>query len=174
MRNVKEAKEKCPNLMAVHVATWRIEDDKVVQGYQEIERNPSILNEKVSLDQYRRESKKILKIFREMCSRVEKASVDESFLDLGGLVYQRLVNRYPDELGVVDGEVVPPYGDTTEKLRLPEIAGVEWGESHLIDLDGGDTAEEDDVDWDDVIMGIAGEIVKEIRSAVRERLGYTW
>ncbi|KAF3916990.1 hypothetical protein ABW21_db0202076 [Orbilia brochopaga] len=173
MRNVADAKRKCPNLLAVHVATWRVENDQAVMGYHDMKQG-SISTDKVSLDHYRRESKKILSIFRENCPKVEKASVDESFLDLSGMVSERLVERYEEELGVVDGEVVAPYGDTTEKLRLPEIAGIEWTDSHLVDLDDGDDAEEEAIDWDDIVMGIAAEIVKDIRKQVKDRLGYTW
>ncbi|EPS37518.1 hypothetical protein H072_8789 [Dactylellina haptotyla CBS 200.50] len=172
MRNVIEAKRKCPNLLAVHVATWRVENDQAIMGYHDMGKS-SISTDKVSLDHYRRESKKILSIFRSNCPKVEKASVDESFLDLSNMVFERLMERYDEELGVVDGEVVAPYGDTTEKLRLPELAGVDWTDSHLIDLDEGEDAEEEPVDWDDVVMGIAAEIVKDVRRQVKERLGYT-
>ncbi|KAF3940361.1 hypothetical protein ABW19_dt0202327 [Dactylella cylindrospora] len=172
MRNVEEAKRKCPELIAVHVATWRVENDQAIMGYHDMNKG-SISTDKVSLDHYRRESKKILSIFRSRCPKVEKASVDESFLDLSGMVFERLLERYEEELGVVGGEVVAPYGDTTEKMRLPDVPGVEWGESHLIDLDDGEEAEEDPVDWDDIAMGIAAEIVRDIRKEVRDRLGYT-
>ncbi|KAK6532764.1 DNA-directed DNA polymerase eta rad30 [Arthrobotrys megalospora] len=172
MRNVAEAKRKCPTLMAVHVATWRVQNDTAVMGYHDMTHG-SISTDKVSLDHYRRESKKILAIFRECCPKVEKASVDESFLDLSGLVFEKLLERYEEELGVVGGEIVPPYGDTTERLRMPEVAGVEWGESHLVDLDDGEEGEEEPVDWDDIIVGIAAEIVADIRGEVRRRLGYT-
>ncbi|KAF3316385.1 DNA-directed DNA polymerase eta rad30 [Orbilia oligospora] len=172
MRNVADAKRKCPTLMAVHVATWRVQNDTAVMGYHDMT-NASISTDKVSLDHYRRESKKILAIFREGCPKVEKASVDESFLDLSGLVFGKLLERFEEELGVVDGEIVPPYGDTTERLRMPEVAGVEWGDSHLVDLDDGEEGEEEPIDWDDIIMGIAAEIVADIRGEVRRRLGYT-
>ncbi|EWC44539.1 hypothetical protein DRE_06711 [Drechslerella stenobrocha 248] len=172
MRNVAEAKRKCPNLLAVHVATWRVEDGQAVMGYHG-DRGASIATNKVSLDHYRRESKKILSIFRSNCPKVEKASVDESFLDLSGMVFERLVKRHDEELGVIDGELVAPYGDTTEKLRLPEVAAVDWADSHLVDLDGGEDAEEDAIDWDDIAIGIAAEIVRDIRQQVRDKLGYT-
>ncbi|KAK6336181.1 DNA-directed DNA polymerase eta rad30 [Orbilia brochopaga] len=172
MRNVADAKRKCPNLLAVHVATWRVENDQAVMGYHDMTHG-SISTDKVSLDHYRRESKKILSIFRENCPKVEKASVDESFLDLSNMVYERLIERYEEELGVVDGEIVAPYGDTTEKLRLPEVASVEWTDSHLVDLDDGEDAEEEAIDWDDIAMGLAAEIVSDIRKQVRDRLRYT-
>ncbi|KAF3928071.1 hypothetical protein AA313_de0202520 [Arthrobotrys entomopaga] len=172
MRNVTEAKRKCPELIAVHVATWRVENDQAIMGYHDMDKG-SISTDKVSLDHYRRESKKILSIFRSNCPKVEKASVDESFLDLSGMVFERLLERYDEELGVVDSEVVAPYGDTTEKLRLPEVPGVEWSDSHLVDLDDGEEAEEEPLDWDDIVMGIAADIVQDIRRQVKERLGYT-
>ncbi|KAK6505737.1 DNA-directed DNA polymerase eta rad30 [Arthrobotrys musiformis] len=172
MRDVVSAKRKCPALHTIHVATWRVQNDVAIMGYHDMT-NGSISTDKVSLDHYRKESKKILAIFREKCPKVEKASVDESFLDLSGLVFERLVERYEEELGVVDGEVVLPYGDSTERLRMPEVAGVEWGDSHLVDLDDGEEGEEEPVDWDDIAIGIAAEIVADVRAEVRRRLGYT-
>lgn len=127
--------------------------------------NPSIVSCKACLDPYRLESKKILSIFRGACSRVEKASIDESFLDLSVMVHARLLALYPDLV------LPPPYSDPTENLPLPpQDVELNWGGSHLLER-----GEEYDgiVDWDDVGMSIAAEIVNKVRGEVKEKLGYT-
>ena len=63
---------------------------------------------KVSLDPYRRASSRILSIFQGHCDRVEKASIDESFLDMSSAVKTVLLERYP-ELSIA------PYNDTSYK-----------------------------------------------------------
>lgn len=151
-------------------------------------------------------SKQILSIFRRNCEMVEKASVDESFLDLSKMVGERVQERYRDVLGVA-----PPYGDTTEKLPLPRMKDLEWSASTLVgfgegepsgevaaeegqknlgqdgdvhegrDMEGVETSEkqkceyteEEPLDWDDVCLAIAAEIVADIRGQVRQELKYT-
>lgn len=81
------------------------------------------------------------------------------------MVYERLLTRYPNLA------LPPPYNDPTENLPLPpQEVELGWGGSHLLEL-----SEEWDgtVDWDDVGMAIAAEIVNEIRGKVKEKLGYT-
>lgn len=60
MCKVWEAKKKCPNLVIVHVATLREGDTE--PGYWE---NPDTHTHKVSLDHYRRESMKIIQLFKD-------------------------------------------------------------------------------------------------------------
>lgn len=80
------------------------------------------------------------------------------------MIYERLLARYPSL-------VLPPHSDPTESLPLPpQEVELDWGGSHLLELE-----EEWDpvVDWDDVGMAIAAEIVNEVRGRVKEKLGYT-
>ena len=49
----------------------------------------------ISLDYYRKESRKILQVFQEFCPIVEKASIDESFHDLTSTVRSLLLSTYP-------------------------------------------------------------------------------
>lgn len=83
------------------------------------------------------------------------------------MIHGKLLERFPHEL-----KRPPPYDDPSERLPLPPSSVVDWGSSNLVDLDEGGS-EEDYPDWDDVAMGIACEIVAEIRAEVRERLKYT-
>ncbi|KAF8463844.1 hypothetical protein BDZ91DRAFT_764383 [Kalaharituber pfeilii] len=164
-----EALKICPSLHLVHVATWKAGD--TVWSYRP-NAAEEIASSKACLDPYRIESKKILSIFRQHCDRVEKASIDESFLDLSAMVYDRLVARYPDLLGE---KRAPPYGDPSSQMPLPPSPdgdGLDWHGSTLVPLDEG-ADELANLDWGDVALSIGAEIVKEIRTQVREKLRYT-
>lgn len=81
---VTEARRLCPELIAQHVATWREGDDK--WAYRE-DAAEHIATDKVSLDPYRLESRRIMRVIKEHLpggglQKVEKASIDEVFLDL--------------------------------------------------------------------------------------------
>ncbi|KAF2104629.1 DNA/RNA polymerase [Rhizodiscina lignyota] len=162
-----EAKKLCPELVCQHVATWKEGDEK--WAYHE-DAYKHIGTYKVSLDPYRMESKKILACIKETLpeklQRVEKASVDEVFLDLSAQIHSILLERYPQLQGP------PPYDDPTENLPTPPSSALDWSADSLVDLDEKET-EDDDPDWDDVAMLIGSEIVREVRAAVREKLKYT-
>ncbi|CCG81783.1 Putative uncharacterized protein [Taphrina deformans PYCC 5710] len=158
--NAASAVQKCPGIRLVHVQTWK-EGDTVSRYHDE----PSVVDHKVSLDPYRRESRKILEIFKRHCDLVEKASIDESFLDLSTLVKERLLQRYGHLLRTNSANLDDP---------LPEAPLVNWRpeEGVLVDLDV-DHNEEDRNDWDDVAIQIAAEIMAVIRADVKTTLGYT-
>lgn len=127
--------------------------------------DPTVVDHKVSLDPYRRESRKILEIFKRHCDRVEKASIDESFLDLSSVVKAKLFERYGHLLNLTTANLDEP---------LPEAPFVDWTVDNgvLVDLDA-DHNEEDRNDWDDVVMHIAAEIMAIVRQDVKDTLGYT-
>lgn len=120
----------------------------------------------MSLDPYRRASLEILKIFQAHCDRVEKASIDESFLDMSTLVKTKLLERYPEL------SQPPPHND--KSCPLPPAPSVTFSDEMgaIVPLSEGES-EEDAVDWDDVVMYIAAEMVREIRREVEEKLKYT-
>ena len=163
---VHEAKLKCPEIVVQHVATWREGDDK--WAYRD-DSFKHIHTDKVSLDPYRLESRKSLKLVKETLAadkqRVEKASIDEVFLDLSAQIHSILLERHP-ELKVA------PYDDPTENLPLPPSTALNWEADALIDLDENQN-EEDTRDWDDVVMNIGSEIVRDVRKTIREELKYT-
>ncbi|KAF4969739.1 hypothetical protein FSARC_3082 [Fusarium sarcochroum] len=164
--NVEEAKKLCPELIAQHVATWREGDEK--WAYRE-DAAANIVTDKVSLDPYRLQSREILASIKEALpsdlQKVEKASIDEVFLDLSSQVHSILLERFPELSNP------PPYDDPTEKLPLPSIVALDWQTDALIDLD--EEQETIDPDWDDVAILIGSEIVRKVRSEVRQKLGYT-
>lgn len=165
--NVDEAKKLCPELIAQHVATWREGDD--MWAYRD-DSAANIATDKVSLDPYRLQSRRILAVVKESLPRdmqkVEKASVDEVFVDLSAQVHAAMLARFPGELSGP-----PPYDDPTEKLPLPPVAALDWQADALVDLD--EEQETLDPDWDDVATLIGSEIVRDIRARIREILGYT-
>ncbi|EPQ32086.1 uncharacterized protein PFL1_00284 [Pseudozyma flocculosa PF-1] len=90
--SIPEALKKCPDLRLVHVATYAHGSNQA--DYHE---NPQPETHKVSLDPYRKESNKILSIFKKTCpsGAVEKASIDESYFDLTIEVRKLMVERFP-------------------------------------------------------------------------------
>jgi DNA polymerase eta len=97
---------------------------------------------------------------------VEKASIDESFLDLSSLVKKKLLERYPKLC------LPPPYNDSS--YPLPSAPSFTFSDENgaIVPLSKGES-EEDPVDWDDIIMSLAAEIIRDIRKEVEEKLGYT-
>ncbi|KAM3565210.1 hypothetical protein MY1884_000283 [Beauveria asiatica] len=164
--SVSDAKKACPDLIAQHVATWREGDDK--WAYRD-DAAANMATDKVSLDPYRLESRRILALVREHLpqnlQRVEKASVDEVFLDLSAQVHSILLDRFPYL------RQPPPYNDPTERLPLPSVSALDWQADALVDLD--EECEGQDPDWDDVAILVGSEIVRGLRSEIRERLRYT-
>ena len=151
-----------------HVATWKEGDEKWAYHKDAFQH---IGTHKVSLDPYRLESRRIFACIKDALppspiQRVEKASVDEVFLDLSAQIHTILLERYPELRGP------PPYDDPTEQLPRPSTTALDWDTDAVVDLDETET-EEEDPDWDDVVMLIGSEIVRTVRVAVLERLKYT-
>ncbi|KAK1995346.1 impB/mucB/samB family protein [Colletotrichum falcatum] len=161
-----DAKKLCPTLVAQHVATWREGDDK--WAYRD-DAAANIQSDKVSLDPYRLQSRRILGVIKESLppdlQKIEKASIDEVFLDLSAQVHAILLERFPELANP------PPYDDPTENLPGPSVAALDWQADALVDLD--EEQESVDPDWDDVAILIGSEIVRHVRGQILERLQYT-
>lgn len=190
MISAQDAKKRCPHLITQHVATFR-EGEGGKWAYRE-ENDHNIRTDKVSLDPYRTESRKIFATMKaalldwaesvdqrgcgekkfggqqdEQMIRLEKAGIDEAFIDLSALIHATLLKRYP-----MLQETNEKRG-LDEKLPRPPTTALEWKiEDELVDLDAGQF-EEDDPDWDDVAMLIGAEIIRYVRRTVWERLKYT-
>ncbi|KAK4864371.1 hypothetical protein LT330_009898 [Penicillium expansum] len=182
--NVAEARKLCPDLVLQHVATFR-EGEGGRWAYRD-DSFRSISTDKVSLDPYRAQSRKILQTIKEALATwspddlevetqnskeefsavVEKASIDEVFIDMSPLIYKTLLQRYPElRMGTQDE-------NRDSELPIPPTTALQWDTDCLVDLDQHET-EEDDPDWDDVVMLIGSEIVRLVRNAVWEKLSYT-
>ncbi|KAL9120464.1 MAG: hypothetical protein Q9187_002984 [Circinaria calcarea] len=165
---IAEAKRLCPNLIMQHVATWKEGDEK--WAYHP-DASANMATHKVSLDPYRLQSRRILACIKDVLpappvQRVEKASVDEVFLDLSAQIHSIMMERYPE----INGPA--PYDDPTENLPRPPTTALDWNTDALVDLDSTET-EDDDPDWDDIAMLIGSEIIRSVRAAILERLKYT-
>ncbi|GAA5843556.1 hypothetical protein JCM9279_000791 [Rhodotorula babjevae] len=108
-----EALKKCPHIRLVHCQTYK--NGETEPGYWD---DPKPETHKISLDMYRKESRKILAVFSEFCPVVEKASIDESFLDLTLPVRQLLLERYPALASL------PPDTTLDEPLPAPVDLGI--------------------------------------------------
>lgn len=150
-----------------HVATWREGDDK--WAYRD-DAAKNISRDKVSLDPYRQESRRIFECIKETLPAslqvLEKASIDEVFLDLSAQIHSILLQRYP-ELAAP-----PPLDDPLSHLPMPPSTVLDWQADSLVDLDVDET-EEDAPDWDDIAMLLGSEILRSVRAAIREKLKYT-
>jgi DNA polymerase eta len=162
-----EALKQCPDLILQHVATWKEGDEK--WAYHENSFR-DMATHKVSLDPYRMESRKILKCIKEALpekeQRVEKASIDEVFMDLSAHVHTILLERYPELRGPI------PYDDPTERLPKVPTTVLDWAADALVET-GEEDGEDQDPDWDDVCMVIASEVVRDVRKHIKDTLGYT-
>ncbi|KAL6710601.1 DNA-directed DNA polymerase eta rad30 [Coniothyrium glycines] len=162
-----EALKQCPELILQHVATWKEGDEKWAYHENSFK---DMATHKVSLDPYRTESRRILKCIKETLpekeQRVEKASIDEVFMDLSAQVHTILLERYPELRGPT------PYDDPTEKLPKVPTTVLDWAADALVET-GEEDGEDRDPDWDDVCMVIASEIVRDVRKYIKDTLGYT-
>lgn len=182
--NVAEARKLCPDLVLQHVATFR-EGEGGRWAYRE-DSFRNISTDKVSLDPYRAQSRKILQTMKdalatwganntevetqnpkqELSAVLERASIDEVFIDLSPLIYRALLQRYPELRIATQDE------NRDAELPIPPTTDLQWDTDCLVDLDQHET-EEDDPGWDDVVMLIGSEIVRSVRNAVWEKLSYT-
>ena len=165
---IEEAQQKCPDILVQHVATWK--EGEAGWAYREDAYKNSGTH-KVSLDPYRLQSRRILALIKDHLpaapmQKVEKASIDEVYLDLSAQIHCLLLERYPELRGP------PPYEDPTEQLPAPPTTALDWNADALVDLDEGE-AEEDAPDWDDVVMLLGSEIVRGVRESIRKEIGYT-
>ncbi|KAI0329300.1 DNA/RNA polymerase [Cubamyces sp. BRFM 1775] len=200
MDKIRDAKKRCPDLVVVHVATFK--EGEAEPGYWE---NPDTLTHKVSLDHYRRESMKIIQMFKDglPSGEIEKASIDEAFIDFTRPVREELLKRFPhlatvppDAPNGIDSPLPPPPPISWDGLGTvvpvhPPEDPPNGSSSVTADANSSNTAETDtnspqfDVDeegvvesddstsWHDVALSIAAELMLRIREEIRAKLGYT-
>lgn len=187
---IDEARKLCPHLYVQHVATYR--NGEAEAGYWG-EVDPR--THKVSLDPYRRESLKILAIFKEMVPRgeIEKASIDEAFLDLSSMVNERLLERFPNLKQVaedapegLDTPLPPPppvdwsragsvFPGDQEVRKEVAAEDSEQEQEEMPNSDGvdGEVGGADPDTWEDWALCMGAEIMMELRDEVWKRLHYT-
>lgn len=162
MDSLDSAKKKCPNLIAAHTAVFK--KGETNWKCVDLPNLPSPVDHKVSLDPYRRESRKLMRLFKKNCDLVEKASVDESFMDFGRLVFHKALELFPQ---------LRDYAQANPHDPLPEIP------NDLPDLFCGvvfhaeDSEKPISTDWDDVLIMLGSHVANDIRRQVKEEIGYT-
>jgi DNA polymerase eta len=149
---------------------------------------------KVSLDYYRRESANVYAKFKEYVRNgqvgtlpnldwqayaanqtLERASIDEVFIDLSIMIRERILERYSYL------REVPPDAPKGSNSALPPPPQIQWTDDlgHLPegepDISGLQNTMEHDpsTTWHDVALSIGAEIVKDIRLGIHRDVGYT-
>lgn len=199
MDTIESAMEKCPDLIPVHTAVFKKGEDfwQYYDGYgswnKDKSKHLSAELYKVSLDPYRRESRKVLRIFKEYCDLVEKASVDEAFLDLGRLVFQILFlndNSTSESNKISFNDKMTNGLSIFQEIRDLFVSGRYNLDSYLPKVtdqikeaftfqgniyrsEDEDSQRPDIEDWDDVIFSLASHLTHTIRNDIQETLGYT-
>ncbi|KAL7416652.1 hypothetical protein BDY24DRAFT_408629 [Mrakia frigida] len=175
---IMEARKRCPELIACHVATLKDGEDE--PKYHE---NPQITTHKVSLEPYRKESQKIIKIFQRCVpeGEIEKASIDEAYLDLSLPIRNLLLTRYPHL------SILPPNSPLGLDTPLPPAPKLDWESSEWgippspispppkdpsSDSEEGGGGREGN-GWSDVALWLGGEVMERVRGEVEKELGYT-
>lgn len=169
MDRLQQAKLKCPNLIPAHTAVFK----KGQPSWKYVDYMPSPVDHKVSLDPYRREGKKVLDIFRSECDLVEKASVDESFMDLGRLVFKKILELFPNLLERMSerSDLLSPIESLPDSLEFKGyVIGKNAAEngSSIVDEEHNYLVE----DWDDLCILIGSNICFDLRKKVENELGY--
>lgn len=184
MNTIQQALKKTQDLIPIHTAVfrkgedfWQYHDGWGPWNEDKEKQLPSSIY-KISLDPYRRESRKIFKIFTEYCDLAEKASVDEVFLDIARLCLQKLMgseqilpgkeNHNTIQLmqqmfkdGTYDSDAfLPPVPEELKELKFV---------GNLLNPNDEPLIE----DWDDVLFALGSQIAQELRDEIRQNLGYT-
>lgn len=162
-----EAREKCPDIVLQHVPTWR-EGDTTWRYRDDVLQH--MTTDKSSLDYYRLQSRKAIEIVKgalpTTSRRIEKAGIDEVFLDLSAPVYDILVQRYPELLAC------------ESHLPIPSDIVLDWEDDQLVHFESeaegdGEHEEHDALDWHVIALSIGSEIVRDIRRKIMSGLNYT-
>ncbi|SSD58712.1 related to DNA polymerase eta [Saccharomycodes ludwigii] len=175
MDSLEEAKKKCPKLIPIHTAVFK--KGESFWSYKPFGYNIDPSNHKVSLDPYRRESRKILKCFQKYCDQVEKASVDEAFLDLGRIIFKEIMTC--KFFGKIQNKFI--HGDYKLDEKLPDLFDIVSHNSIEKDSEEywkflGDVFNPNKrsifVDWDDISILIGSKHCFKIQQIIRNEFGY--
>ncbi|CAK7224641.1 N-acetyltransferase eso1 [Sporothrix curviconia] len=176
-----EAKRLCPDLVLQHVPTWK--EGESQWAYHADDLHDAMAQHKVSLEPYRIRSREILATIKaalpSKCA-VEKAGIDEVFVDLSAYVHDVLVNKlYPEVLAEYRTRFQDEPAAFLPRPPVATEADLDWAAtgSDIIDDDQGvDHAAAGDssciIDWDDVAMLEGARIVRAVRQALYDKLQF--
>lgn len=162
-----EAEQKCPGIVLQHVPTWREGDP--TWRYRDDARQ-YMDSDKSSLDYYRLQSRRAIAVIKDALpesshQRIEKASIDEIFLDLSAQVHGVLIERYPQLLVKKNEALDSP-------LPRPWFEVLDWHDSRLVCTEASQEDAEP-VEWDDVALNVGAELVRSLRNQIYKHLRYT-
>ncbi|CAK7265182.1 N-acetyltransferase eso1 [Sporothrix epigloea] len=168
-----EAKRLCPHLVLQHVPTWK--EGEGQWAYHNDAHN-AMAHHKVSLEPYRIRSREILATIVETlpatCA-VEKAGIDEVFVDLSAYVHDVIVNSlYPEGLA---GYRENRDREPAQLLPRPPLADadLDWAATGSDLIDAQESADgRNPVDWDDVAMLEGARIVRAVRQKLYDKLQF--
>ncbi|CAI4059213.1 hypothetical protein SKDZ_04G6150 [Saccharomyces kudriavzevii ZP591] len=186
MDTIQEALKKCDNLIPIHTAVFKKGEDfwQYHDGcgswVQDRAKQIHVEDHKVSLEPYRRESRKALKIFKNACDLVERASIDEVFLDLGRVCLNMLMFnedyelkgdlKLKDALTTIREVFIEGNYDINSHLpSIPEKIKSLNFEGDVFNPQGRNVI----TDWDDVILALGSQATKGVRDTIENILGYT-
>lgn len=176
------ALKKCPLLVIGHAAVFK----KGESYWRYLDGLPSQALHKVSLDPYRRELRKVFRTLQSQCDLVEKASVDECYLDFGRAVHNKMLELFPELRDLEDNDRLPPLPQ-----KLPDEVHWEGVLFHTEDerqqntasasahapnpTDGASIPNVTTIlrDWDDITQIIGSKFLYDARRKVYDDLKYT-
>ncbi|CAI9625293.1 unnamed protein product [Alternaria burnsii] len=162
--SIDEARRVCPDIVLQHVATWR--EGETTWAYRP-DVTKHMATDKSALDPCHLQSRKYFEFIRsllleESIQKVEKANIDEVFLDLSAHVHQIMLRQFP--------ELAEQPDDLEQYLPLPRFSSLLDGEdNHVVDIEKADPRPE----WDDIALDIGAGIIRRIRAEVLTHSGYT-
>ncbi|ETN43325.1 uncharacterized protein HMPREF1541_02484 [Cyphellophora europaea CBS 101466] len=159
-----EARKKCPSIVLQHVPTWRPGDTTWRYRDDALQHMDS---DKASLDYYKLQSREAMEVLKQTLpgpQRIERAGIDETYVDLSAPVYGILVQRYPElaEDGQPLDACLPPV----------PMSPLDWEDSAVEEGQSVDVPPPPH-DWDTVCLFIGAQLVRSIRNAIFEKLQYT-
>ncbi|RKP39291.1 hypothetical protein BJ085DRAFT_23766, partial [Dimargaris cristalligena] len=158
---VPEARALCPDLRLVHVATYRRGDT-----HYAYHADPKPYSHKVSLDPYRAASAAVLRILTMVGPNVQRASVDEAFLDVTDQVDAIVEDlRRAGRLPLVDTPVDSSSGAAGVTGPWTGVA------SDPVEADG--EPEVRTFGWPDLQLWVAANIANYLRARILTDLHFT-
>ncbi|QEU58820.1 Rad30 [Kluyveromyces lactis] len=176
MESILDAIKKCDKIIPIHTAVFRKGEDywQYHDGcgswVEDESKKLSPTNYKVALEPYRRESRKLIKLFQDEYDLVEKASVDEAFIELGRKLFYALLmdDSYTDFAEIRDIFQDGRYNLDDHLPSLPTKLSIQFS-GEVFNSQNRPLFE----DWDDVLMCLASISTNTIRNQIDDLLGYT-
>jgi DNA polymerase eta len=154
-----------PEAVIVSEEAWR--EGETTWAYRK-DVTQHMSTDKSALDPYRLRPRKCFEFIRsllpeEPLQRVEKASIDEVFLDLSAQVHQILLQQFP--------ELTKQPDDLEQCLPLPSFTSpLDWEDDHVVHLESADLRP----DWDDIGLNIGAGIVRGVRTQILKQIRYIY